>query len=650
VVNDAFKPKLGRIGDAGRGKAIRFSTRVATETARHTLRRKGHIDPNAHRRGLATGAVAATGSFAPGTRRVVVRARYVRHVKGDLGPARAHLRYILRDGTTREAEPGRLYDAQGERADADAFLARSEGDPHQFRFIVSIEDSAQIADLRPVIRDMMRQMEQDLGTHLDWVAVDHFNTGHPHTHVAMRGRDERGQDLIIARDYIAHGLRARAQELETVELGPETELERLAKRSNEIGQERLTSLDRTLIRRSAENVLVMSAVPQDDGARRTQLVGRLRKLESLGLAKERRAGVWSLDPELEPKLRRLGERADKIKMMQRALAEVGLERSPGTLALFDRGTRKEALIGKVVGSGLVDEISDRSWVVIDGVDGRVHYVELGRLRPETVPPRGAVVRLVPDRLGGKPQSPPRLEVLARTASRELATHEGPIWIDRLVVDGLPSTQVHRGYGAELSASVEARRAWLVQHDLGRRTADGRFELRQEAIIGAPAHPFRCRRVIGVVRLQLGEQDAVAPMQGAAPALGRALRGVGEPAIGVAGMEAGPADAIELRDAPPQSRTDREPAQPAEATWFGLQREGLREGAAVAAIGQLQPACARRVEDHAALDFARRRAMPGPAPAQPADAAKAGHNGPMHGQPQAAFNQRPRHRSRPKFLG
>jgi type IV secretory pathway VirD2 relaxase len=34
---------------------------------------------------------------------------------------------------------------------------------------------------------VMRQMEEDLGTRLDWVAVDHFNTGHPHSHVVVRG-------------------------------------------------------------------------------------------------------------------------------------------------------------------------------------------------------------------------------------------------------------------------------------------------------------------------------------------------------------------------------------------------------------------------------------------------------------------------------
>ena len=128
----------------------------------------------------------------------------------------------------------------GDEADGQAFLERSEHDPHQFRFIVSAEDSERLADLKPFIRDLMRQMEQDLGTKLDWVAVDHFNTGHPHTHVVVRGRDDHGQDLVMARDYIGHGIRARAQDLVTLELGPETEIERIAKLTREVVQERFT--------------------------------------------------------------------------------------------------------------------------------------------------------------------------------------------------------------------------------------------------------------------------------------------------------------------------------------------------------------------------------------------------------------------------
>jgi hypothetical protein len=183
-------------------KASKSAPAGSAKVRLRPVRFAGHIGPNALRRGLAQGTVSASGLFAPGTRRVVVRARYTRQKPGELGAAQAHLRYIQRDGVTREGNPGRLYDAAGDDADGRAFLERSEHDPHQFRFIVSAEDSDRLADLKPLIRDLMQQMERDLGTELDWIAVDHFNTGHPHTHIVIRGRDARGEELVMARDYI----------------------------------------------------------------------------------------------------------------------------------------------------------------------------------------------------------------------------------------------------------------------------------------------------------------------------------------------------------------------------------------------------------------------------------------------------------------
>ena len=479
--NNDFTPKLGRIRDPGRARMLRHTQRVLGEAVKaRPLRRTGHIGPNAFKRGLAQGAVSASGLFVPGTRRVIVKARYTRHKPGELGAARAHLRYIQRDGVTREGHPGKLYDAGSGDADGQAFLERSEHDPHQFRFIISAEDSERLADLKPVIRDLMQQMERDLGTKLDWIAVDHFNTGHPHTHVVVRGRDERGHDLVMARDYIGHGIRGRAQDLVTLELGPETELERVAKLTREVTQERFTLLDRSLLARAKDNVLAITAGDEADHTRHALRMGRLKTLERMGLAQERRPGVWQLDAELDVKLRRLGERADKIKMMQRALAEAGLDRSAAGYALFDRGTRKQPLVGKVVGVGFVDEITDRHYVVVDGVDARVHYVELGRLKPENVPSRNDVVRITADRLEGKPQSAPRLQIVSRDDVRALATYEGPAWLDRLVVQPDPSMQSTRGFGAELAGAVAERRNWLAAHDLGRMRDDGSFELRTSA--------------------------------------------------------------------------------------------------------------------------------------------------------------------------
>jgi type IV secretory pathway VirD2 relaxase len=464
----AFEPKQGRVRDSGGGTNLTTARRVLTQAGRAgagVVRQRGHIAPDARRRGTAPGLFARAGIMAPGSRRVIVRARYSRQIAGDLGAAKAHLRYIQRDGITRDGGPGQLYDATSDQADGNAFLDRSERDPHQFRFIVSPEDSSRLQDLKPFIRDLMRQMEQDLDTKLDWVAIDHFNTGHPHTHVVIRGRDDQGRDLVIARDYIGHGVRARAQALMTLELGPESDLERLQKLASEVEQERFTRLDRALLSRAKDNILVAGSVGDLAPALQTMQAGRLKTLERLGLAEERRPGVWALDSNLETTLRQLGERADTYRMMERALKQAGIERGGPRLAVFERGRRTAPVIGKVIAVGLVDEITDRQYVIVDGADGRVHYAELGRLRPDETPARGMIVSLVSDRLEGKPRSTPRLTVLSPVELDRLPSYDGPTWLDRAITTKERISTAPTGFGAELSQALDERRKWLSDRQL-----------------------------------------------------------------------------------------------------------------------------------------------------------------------------------------
>lgn len=288
----------------------------------------------------------------------------------------------------------------------------------------------------------------------------------------MRGRDDQGKALVIARDYIGHGIRARAQGLVTLELGRETELERLQKLSSEVDQERLTRLDRALLIRAKDGVLVLSVAQERNGLQHSLRVGRLKKLERLGLASERQTGVWQLDISMELKLRQLGERADKIKMMQRALKEVGIERAAAQMALFEKRPRKQPLIGKVVGVGLVDDLTDRTWVVLDAVDGRVHYAELGRLQATDVPVRGMLGALGGDSLQEKPSAVPRLHVLAPVDVQRHTTYDGPTWLDEAIVNrwrpeaGLP------GFAAELHTAIAARGQWLADQRLTRVAGDG----------------------------------------------------------------------------------------------------------------------------------------------------------------------------------
>src|SRR3546814_10667595 len=142
--------------------------------------------------------------------------------------------------------------------DRKAWLEPATGDLHQFRFIVSAEDGMEYDDLKPRARRLMQRVEDDLGTKLDWVAVDHYNTGHPHTHIIVRGKDERGVDLVIARDYISHGLRERASELVDLDLGPRTDYAIEQRLRAEVEQERLTSIDRAMLREADKDILVSS--------------------------------------------------------------------------------------------------------------------------------------------------------------------------------------------------------------------------------------------------------------------------------------------------------------------------------------------------------------------------------------------------------
>ncbi len=332
----------------------------------------------------------AAGRFR--SRRVVVKARVVKFNAQRRAPAQrmrgitskavdAHRRYLERDGVTRDGEKGTAYSASEDEADGKRFIDRSRGDRHQFRFIVAPEDSTEMGDLRGFTRDLMRQVENDLETRLDWIAVDHHNTGHPHTHILVRGVTDDGKILNIAGDYIAHGIRHRASELVTLEFGHQSEIELQAKLQNEVEAERLTRLDKALLAEQREQGVV--DLRPGEGAsylvyeNRTLMVARARRLERYGLASEVEPGQWLLSDKAEATLQGLGERNDIIKTMHRALADHGLAEERG-IGQYVRhaGSIDQTVAGRVLGKGLAgDELSERVYLVVDGVDGRVHHLE-----------------------------------------------------------------------------------------------------------------------------------------------------------------------------------------------------------------------------------------------------------------------------------
>jgi type IV secretory pathway VirD2 relaxase len=334
--DDDFEPRLGRMRAKGNKKARKYLSRVlaAANLARGGTAgssRRSRFDGSRIGRGSGVGRVLGSRDryAAFRARRVIIKSRIVK--LAGKGFAERRRTCVMSSGTARPARVGAAsFTAPMATSHRRQGMARAQaqGDRHQFRFIVSPEDGAEYDDLKHLTRRLMARMEEDLGTKLDWVAVDHFNTGHPHTHLLVRGKDDRGKDLIIAREYITQGMRERAAELVDLDLGPRTTDAIQDRLRGEVDQERLTSIDRTLLRDADAARLVSSSA--GDAFDQTVRMGRLRKLERLGLAEQMGASTWRLAPDLADTLKRMGERGDIIRTMQRAFAARGADarRSP----------------------------------------------------------------------------------------------------------------------------------------------------------------------------------------------------------------------------------------------------------------------------------------------------------------------------------
>lgn len=467
--DEDFRPRPGRVrhgGRRGEGRARSFVGQVLRAANRAGGSATTTPRSGSGRSRFGRGAAIAAGLRSP-NRRVAVKARVVRHRGAAFraAPLAMHLRYLKREGVTRDGHEARMFDAAGDAADERAFAERCEGDRHHFRFMVSPEDATELESLGATTRDVMGQAERDLGTRLDWIAVDHWNTDNPHVHVLVRGVAEDGADLVISRDYISHGLRARAEALVSLELGPRSQREIAAALDRQVTAERWTALDqalRGLADREAARVDLRPGAPEPDREARRLLVGRLQVLERLGLADPDGPAAWTLRPEHERTLRALGERGDIIKTLHRTMGEGRTEAE-----LAPHGEQSpDPIVGRLAARGLHDEVSGEAFVVIDGADGRAHHVRLPDLDAAGDTPAGGLVEFRP---AGAGATRPNLVHRSDLDLRGQITAPGATWLDRQLVAREPVALAHTGFGAQARAALAARTEHLVAEGLATRS-------------------------------------------------------------------------------------------------------------------------------------------------------------------------------------
>lgn len=321
--------------------------------------------------------------------RVIVKALVSRHIgKGaDRAAALAkHVVYLGRSGAGVEGARPEFFDRDRDGVRPQVETEGWSEDRHHFRFIISPEHGDRL-DLKPYVREVMARVSADLGEPpLKWVATCHYDTDQPHAHVLVRGRRGDGRDLVIPRDYMGYGFRARAQEVAQERLGDLSRVDAEKRIWKETQADRFTGFDKRLLAAADIGGMIDDGVGTNDAwAALTR--GRLRHLEGLGLA-VRSGRQYRLDGEMEIKLRTLQVRRDIIRTLNQRRLEGAREVRP---------LGQETVRGVVVKAGFHDEAGAAPWVLVRDAGGVEHYA-----RPRAGTPAldiGKAVELVPSGAG-----------------------------------------------------------------------------------------------------------------------------------------------------------------------------------------------------------------------------------------------------------
>ena len=269
----------------------------------------------------------------------------------------------------------------------------------------------------------------------------------------------------MARDYIKEGMRARAQDLVTQELGLRTDLEINRNLERQVEAERWTQLDRQLVRDAGKSGIIdLAPQPgQQPDEFHALKVGRLRTLEIRGLAGQVGHQQWFIKPEAEATLRELGERGDIIKRMHRALTDRGIERGSASYVLAGESL-DVPVIGRLVERGLDDELKGTAYDVVDGVDGRTHHIRLPHLDATGDSPPGSIVELraYEDAKGDRRVA---LAVRSDLDLQHQVSATGATWLDRQSIAREPVAMSDGGFGAEVRDAMRQRAEHLVGEGL-----------------------------------------------------------------------------------------------------------------------------------------------------------------------------------------
>jgi type IV secretory pathway VirD2 relaxase len=502
----AFRVRMGSVTATRTPTPKSFIGRMKSMVRKHAAGAGGIAAGRVSQFGRG-GSAAAAIRVRMYPQRVTVKSRVVRHSKysgegGAAGALREHIQYLGRSGVAEESGPGVLFDGREDlsREEARAFRDAIVDDRHHFRFIVSPEAGSAL-DLKDYARELVATLESDLGTRLQWLGVAHYDTDNPHLHLLVRGKDSKGGDLVINREYMSHGMRLQAMELATQHLGPRLpeDIERSVVR--DLKADRVTGIDLGLAQASARHPDgFVSALKANDGSlagerQRLHTLTRLQHLESLGLAREINPGIWQPDVDLVARLRALSTRGDIIKLMHERMR--GGDPSIATVIFNKEHSPSTPVTGRVYGRGRIDELSDRQYLLVEARDGHAYYVPLSEYSetPGQEARVGSIVTIAPAKRG---EGTAADRNIARIASQNDGIYDSGVHAEEVEKSG----RLPRGVSAVDYVNAHVKRAKaLARRGVVEALEEDRFRIPERLQERVPAAPAAARDIGAVVKVE-----------------------------------------------------------------------------------------------------------------------------------------------------
>ena len=321
------------------------------------------------------------GNYAPKSwnQKSIAKVSYMKNsYQGQWG---VHGRYLARQGAQLEDQPGLGFDSSNEDLNISKTLRtwQEDGDPRLWKIIISPEMAHKL-DLKEHVRAVMGRVEKDLGTKLEWVAIDHYNTDNPHAHIVLRGVDQDGEELRINKEYFTQGFRQRSIQEATQKLGLRLERDILLNRDQAIRAMHITEIDREITRKLTKDNFINLTLPQSDFMykQELQLKGRLMFFEEIGLAKKFNAASWHVDPNFMDYLKFIQTQQDIVKTKNRHSKDMLNPNLPVIVNKLEK--IGDTIIGMVIGMGLSESPGEPRYMLIEGIDNKIHYV----LTPEGI--------------------------------------------------------------------------------------------------------------------------------------------------------------------------------------------------------------------------------------------------------------------------